>query len=265
MLLLADTHVHLYDCYDLDACFASAFANLVRLDPRAAAGAGPADTIKLLCLAERRGCRVFRQLRDRANGLRLSRHVIEDGPGPGVLVVRNQAGDRLHVAAGRQVATRERLEVLALTVDLEVTDGGDILDTIGRIEAGGALPVLPWAPGKWTGHRAKVVRSVLNSAPPDRLFVGDTSMRPHGWPTPRLMREAAERGFAVLAGTDPLPFKGQEAAIGRYGIVADGAFDSLTPADTLRMLRRRGLASVAGRRDSAFSVAARLVRLRLAK
>jgi hypothetical protein len=265
MLLLADTHVHLYDGYSLDDAFSSAFTNLGRLE--AASGRTPLEPATLvLFLAERHDCQAFRRIRERAAGSTPSRHTVEDAPEENALVVRNDAGGALYLVAGRQIVTRERLEVLALTAEPGVPNGGDILDTIDRVRVGGGVPVLAWAPGKWHGSRGRVVQSVLDAVPPGHLLVGDTSMRPRGWPTPRLMREAKERGFAIVAGTDPLPFEGQEAVIGRYGIVADAEIDPRAPVSGLRGLLAAGSGrlSLAGRRDSLASVATRLLRHRLA-
>lgn len=265
MLLLADTHVHLYDAYDLDACFTFAFDNFRRIE-RGCGPAGASGAIKLLCLAERRDCRMFERLREGGKGVPLSRHRVEPGAELAAVVVRNAADETLHLVAGRQVATRERLEVLALGGDVGVPDGKDILETIGRVRDEGALPVLAWAVGKWTGRRAEVVRSVLGVESPATLYIGDSSMRPNGWPRPRLMREAAARGFAIVAGSDPLPFPGQEALVASYGICASGDFDERAPVAGFRQLLTTGRPqfSFAGRRDSIASVAARLLRLRLA-
>ena len=75
------------------------------------------------------------------------------------------------------------------------------------------------------------------------------------------------RGFTVVAGTDPLPFAGQEAVIGRYGIAAGAALDADAPGAGLRACAHGGCrpAVVAGRRDSVVSVATRLVRHRLGR
>jgi len=126
--------------------------------------------------------------------------------------------------------------------------------------------VIAWAPGKWLGRRGRVVWSLLEAVAPQHLLVGDTSMRPRGWPTPRVMREAVRRGFTIVGGTDPLPFPGQEAVIGRYGIAAETEIDPRKPVTALRALLagKSGRISLAGRRDSLASVAARLVRHRLA-
>jgi len=263
MLFLADTHVHLYGCYDLDRAFSSAFANLGRA--KAALGFGASQPVVLaLFLTERHDCRAFEQLRSGAG--RLALHDIEPSADELALTVRRASGEWLHLVAGRQIVTRERLEVLALAAAPTVPDGRDILDTIGRVREDGGVPVLAWGLGKWLGRRGRIVESVLRAVAPNELLVGDTSMRPRGCPTPRLMDEAAQRGFTIVGGTDPLPFRGQEAVIGRYGVSADAEVDSNAPVSGLRTLFNGGggRLSLAGRRDSVAAVATRLVRHRLA-
>jgi hypothetical protein len=263
MLFLADTHVHLYGVYDLDRAFSSAFTNLGRM--RTETGFGPTQPAAFaLLLTERHECQAFDRLG--AGTERLKAHRIEHTPDNGALVVRNIAGDWLYLFAGRQVVTHERLEVLALAGAPGVLDGGDILDTISRVRASGAVPVLAWAPGKWLGRRGRIVESVLDRVSPGDLLIGDTSLRPRDWPTPRLLNVSAQRGFTIVGGTDPLPFRGQETVIGRYGVSADVDLDGNAPVSSLRALLTAGAGrlSLAGRRDSLASVALRLVRHRLA-
>jgi len=264
MLFLADTHVHLYAGYDLDRAFSSAFANLGRAKTALGFGASQPAALALF-LAERHDCRAFERLR--AGEERLAAHRVEPCPEDLALVIRGGSDEWLYLVAGRQIVTRERLEVLALAGPPTVTDGGDILDTVGRIREGAGVPVLAWAPGKWLGRRGRVVESVLGTASPTDLLVGDTSMRPRGFATPRLMEEASHRGFAIAGGTDPLPFPGQEAVIGRYGVSADADIDPRAPVASLRALLTAGggRLSLAGRRDTLASVAMRLVRHRLAQ
>jgi hypothetical protein len=266
MRVLADTHVHLYDGHDLDLAFSAAFANLPRLLP--GGGGVSAEPVELaLLLSERHDCHAFERLRSGERASLPARHRVERLADEWAVVVTNGSGARLHLVAGRQIATRERLEVLALCGDPGVPDGGDILDTIGRVAEAGSVPVLAWAPGKWTGRRAVVIASTLDAVRPQDVLIGDTSMRPRGWRTGPLMREAQGRGFTVVAGTDPLPFAGQELVIGRYGIVAEAEFDPAAPVAGFRALftSGRGRVAIAGRRDSLASVVSRLVRHRLAK
>jgi hypothetical protein len=227
MIIRADTHVHLYPCHDLRAALDGARA---RLD---GAGAAPAD-VRVLLLSERRTDRMFAALRDGAAGP-LGGWRCAGGAG-GALVLSAPGGGALHVLAGRQLVTRERLEVLALATEAAFDDGLSVREALGAVRAAGGVPVLPWAPGKWFFARGRIVAELLADSVPGDFLVGDTALRPLGWPEPALMRAARERGFAVLAGSDPLPFPGEEHRAGRYGVEFDGAFDPARPAASIRAL-----------------------------
>lgn len=261
MLFVADTHVHLYPSYDLTRAFDSAFKNLGRL---AAAGSGRGDGVCFgICLTERRGASLFRQFRK--GTLRLSGGVysIESCSEGNAVLVRNRAGERLFVYAGRQIVSQERLEVLALAADLDIPDGGDVREIVRQVSAGGGVPVLPWAPGKWYGRRGAIVREVIDSSVPGRLLVGDTSLRPIGYLEPLLSRYARRKGFKVVAGTDPFPFDGQELLIGRYGISVEGDFDCKRPVAELKRLLAAPdvVVRLAGCREWPLEVLRRLRRL----
>ncbi len=262
MLLLADTHVHLYEAYDLDTAFTSAFANLRNMEKEC--GRAPATLAAYaLFLTERHDSHAFERLR--SPGRAPSRHSVEATSDDNVVIVRDAGGSALYLVAGRQIATRERLEVLALGVTTTVADGGDILDTIAQVRSAGGVPVLAWAPGKWTGRRGRVVQSVLDGCSPGQLLIGDTSMRPRGFGTPRLLQHGEQLGYTVVAGSDPLPFEGQESVIGRYGIAVESEIDLRRPGSALLKVVAGGGGPVAlaGRRDSLPSVLARLIRPRL--
>ena len=60
------------------------------------------------------------------------------------------------------------------------------------------------------------MRALVKEFPPAQLVLVDTSLRPLGWPAPSLYRAARKQGRAVLAGSDPLPFAGEEDLAGSY-------------------------------------------------
>ena len=192
MLLIADTHVHLYDGYDLDRAFSSAFANLARLKAAAAqATTAPARTRCSLPNATTATPSTACASRRAPGGS--CRHRLAETPDAEVMTVTSATGETLYLVAGRQIVTRERLEVLALATPGECPTAAIYWTRLRAFAAVGGVPVLAWAPGKWLGRRGRVVQSVLRESEPSGLLVGDTSMRPRGWATPRLMREAGRR------------------------------------------------------------------------
>lgn len=220
MAFLADTHVHVYPGVDAGGLLDHAHANLSRL------AGGPADLAVIL--TERQGHRFFRDL-----GAQVGPWTVHRTGSPVHHRLTRADGAVLHLLAGRQIACRERLEVLALLTDADLPDGEPIRDTLRRAWDAAAFPVIPWSPGKWLGARGRLVRQLLTSADcPGGL--GDILLRPGPGPRPAPMRHAATMGFPLLAGTDPLPLAGQEAQAGRYASRFDGPVNLADLPDFLR-------------------------------
>jgi hypothetical protein len=261
-----DAHVHLYGVYDLGVVFRSALAGLAAVSGGSGAGAEGHTLVRALCLAERSDCRFFRRLRE--GDLRPPAGMeIEFPEQDGAWIEAGDAG-RLAVAAGRQIVTRERLELLCLGADADIADGVAFRDAARAAREAGGVPVLPWSPGKWWGRRAGEVERVLAEMSPADLLIGDTTLRPLGWGEPLLMARARRRGFRIAAGSDPLPFAGEECRVGSYAVAIEGeAFDASRPATELRRLLRGPAAGCVrvGRRGSPVSVALRLLRNRSAR
>jgi len=163
---------------------------------------------------------------------------------------RDRNGERLLVIAGRQIVTREGIEVLALAGDAGVLDGMPFGETLQRVRMSGALPVLPWGFGKWWGGRGRLVAGALARRGPDLLFLGDNAGRPELGGEPPLFRQARDCGVPVLPGSDPLPLSWHAGRAGSYGFVLEGELDAEHPAwDLRRRLRElRESPRVFGRR-----------------
>ncbi|MDP6490769.1 MAG: hypothetical protein QGH42_08170 [Kiritimatiellia bacterium] len=229
MPIVVDTHVHIYPEYDSERLLNDAAARLQDLAP----GATPA-----ICLTERAGQHVYADwaMLPTVPGTDLPIERIE-GRGGVALRVGTASGD-LFVLPGRQIATAERLEVLILGRDLEVADGTPAADAICAGLDAGAIPVLTWAFGKWWFKRSRVVRSLVRHFIPERLWLGDTTMRPREWPSGRIMRRAVANGARVLAGSDPLPGKSEAHHAGRYATLIATSLEPRDPAGSiLRGLR----------------------------
>lgn len=225
-LLVCDTHVHFYPFYDLAVWLSTAKAALVKNQP---------DEIHAVCLTERVDCNFFSELK--AGKHSAAGWKFEPTAEIGAMTARDESGFELLIFAGRQINTVERLEILALTADLNLNDGLPAEETIRRIADGGALPVLNWAPGKWFGARGELAeilldKSLLGDLP--QVLVCDTTLRPWGWPEPDLITLSRQRGIKVLRGSDPLPLAGEEKLVGSYGITYFGDFDRSLPVNSLR-------------------------------
>jgi hypothetical protein len=249
-MVLVDGHVHLHGCFDVARVFDAAAANFASA-ARAIAGERQYDAV--LCLVEMRGERFLEGVRTRRNGrVWRGRHGFweaEETCEPETLVVR-RGSTRLTVVGGRQLVTRERLEVLALATTASLPEDETIETTLAAVRDAGAAAVLPWGVGKWLGSRGAVVARVLADPKWRHVLLGDNGNRLELGPEPAQFALARRAGRAVLPGTDPLPLPGEEARVGAYGFAVDVALDPLRPAAALLALLRSGSTyAVFGRRE----------------
>jgi hypothetical protein len=254
MSIIVDSHLHLYPCHDAGCFFEGLTQRLRTLVPRAQLAG---------VLTERGQDQVFTGLRNgdfRVAGAKVC-HMAEPG------ALRIQVADRdLILFAGRQVVTAERLEVAALLTTTVFEDGHPAHDVMAEIRDAGAVPVLPWGVGKWFFRRGAMVRAMVEAARPGTLLVGDSAMRPLGWPEPGSIRMARRCGLGVLAGSDPLPIPGDEMLAGSYASRLDGVIDEERPVSSFReLLVSAGLRTeLVGRRSGPWPVLLRILRLRRA-
>ena len=268
-IIAADGHVHVYPAYDILLVLRNLIQNLDRL---AAAGFGGAKTMgagiqKLAFLAESRQHNFFGSLQNRDQALIRQGIEITGGPDPICVTVVLRAVGRICLVAGRQIVTRERLEILALAMRTMIPDGLPAGEVIRRVIEAGGIPVLAWSPGKWLFARRRSVRDLIASDQGRVLRLGDTTLRPTLWPEPALMKLARARGMPVIPGSDPLPFAGEERFAGTYGFVYQGAFDATQPAASVRRMLSAPQAALtpAGVRCGAWDVMRRLACLRKAR
>ncbi len=207
---LLDTHLHLYPTYDLSHAFNNLLDRSTGLGERVSRAA---------CLAERHDCQYFERLRD--GDIKLDGFVLECPEENEISLIRDKDGLSLAVLPGRQVITRENIEILALACPEMIDDGQPALDIIFQLNQLNRIPVLTWSPGKWFGKRGELVKRLINELDKQDFLIGDTTLRPYGWPTPRLMKRAQDIGFAIVAGSDPLPFSGEESWLGAYYTVVE--------------------------------------------
>lgn len=256
-----DAHAHLRRCFELSAALDHAAANLGRGLP-APGSPGGMPFLGVLLLAEARDCHPFEALAERAASGSWS----FAGTGEKTsLYARNPTGATLLLVAGRQVTTREHLEVLSLGSTARLEEGASIDRTLKMTSEGGGLAVLPWGFGKWWGRRGAIVRRIVAAVEPGELFLGDNGNRPRFAPRPALFREAEARGLGVLPGSDPLPFPTHLRNLGRYGFVLRANLDPERPAEELKRILRQGflVPSTIGTREGPVSFLGGQVRLRL--
>jgi len=240
-MLIADTHVHVYPAYQAAEALANSHANL------RACGHNPKLLHAGLFLTERDDCHFFADLQSGRN-IPVGFQVEKTRDTEALLLIHPKKNIHLYLFSGHQTVTAEGIEILSLTAGRSVTSNRSAEDTLSAIRDDGALPVLSWAPGKWLFNRGQVIRSIIEKQDSQPLLIGDTSMRARGLPEPALMRRARQLGIPVIAGTDPLPFPGDENITGTYGI-SSTAFDPEQPVTSARRLLRDGLFIKTGRRN----------------
>jgi hypothetical protein len=206
MRLLVDGHVHVHPCYNEERFLEYACANLTAHGPG----------LPTLLLTEVDGISVFTKWRQGHSPWETT-----STEETGSLIL----GGKLLVLAGRQIVTKERIEVLGLLCEHPVPDQQTLEDTIQEVTDRGGITVLPWGVGKWFGRRGKLVERASRTL----RFLGDNAGRPFGWRAPRLFRD-----HVVLPGTDPLGLPGQQGMVGTYGFVLEGPFDLQRPAEGVR-------------------------------
>ncbi len=202
---ILDTHLHLYPCFDLSQAFNRFLDNTAQID---------AQANRVACLAERFDCQYYESIAKR--DIVIDGFVVEDRLENEIRLTRIQDNLSLSLLPGRQIISREKIEILALGCPQLVEDGQPALDVIYQIIQLGHVPVLPWSPGKWFGARGELIRRLITELEAGDFLIGDTPLRPYGWTTPDLMKKAQEKGYSVVAGSDPLPFGGEEKWLGAY-------------------------------------------------
>jgi len=240
--ILLDAHVHLHPCFAPARFFDAALANFRTVATRT----GP-DTKITGCLmfTESHGVNAFGHLQAHAAGAGTdsegrptnldSWDISATGEEISLFATRMTANhvDRILLVAGRQLVTRERLEVLALGCAAELEDGMKLEHAIDATVTAGAVPVIPWGFGKWWGRRGAVLTDLLGSTEEPRFFLGDNSGRAALFPRPPLFGEAAVRGVFVLPGSDPLPFASQASRPGRCGLRLPVELDENRPGSSV--------------------------------
>lgn len=251
--LLIDAHVHIYPSFDLSTALHSGTRNLL-------AHASGSRGRPIWLLTEREDCHFFDDLSSRVEPIPAGWEL--EQPEASILRLRSSAVQLL-VAQGRQLVSREGLEISALVTPLNIPDHSETAQSlIKQVLDSGGIPVLNWAPGKWFFKRGHIVADCLERFSPRELTIGDTSMRPTLWPLPAQMKTGQKRGFTILAGSDPLPFPSEVYQIGTYGLRCESSFDDTKPAIALRsLLREQSSCQIMGRRSGPLEFLSRQARI----
>lgn len=235
--ILGDAHVHIRSLPQLESLARAARRNFLAVEQALC----PGDRAeRLLFLTESVGEPAFAHLSSLAAARpgNIGGLTVHSTREDNSLRLEMEDGWAMHVVAGRQIVTREFIEVLALGLNRAYADGAPLASVLNDLAQEQVLTVLPWGVGKWLGHRGKMIAEVLTGWPRDRLFLGDNGNRPSFWPLPEHFRRRSHDGFRNLPGSDPLPFPGQVERIGGYGFACQGAIDHDRPFHSVATLLR---------------------------
>lgn len=231
--ILIDTHVHIYDCYDIKTLFSSAIKNLTNESKKFEAD----RFIGVLYLTETADDNYFRKLKENSYNNELGElHLKPVKNQEDLSLVYQYNNNYLVVISGKQIITSEKIEVLALGTIEDLAYGENLKRSLEKIKAVSAIPVLPWGVGKWTGKRGKIIRSFLDNNEDLKYFLGDNSGRPIFWLTPKLFEFARNKGIVTLRGSDPLPLQTQEEKAGSFGFHIRENLDLNYPARDINRL-----------------------------
>ena len=250
MKLIADTHLHIYPFYDVPRALDALLDNLNRHDSTA---------IKVGCLTERFDCDVYRQIREDATVLPRERFTV-DATDKCLEIRRSADGASVILLPGQQIITAENLEVLMLNAETRLAEGESAEKTVEQILDAGGIPVVAWGFGKWLGPRGKVVSALVDKYDRHQLAIGDSTMRPGGWPTPGPYRQGAQKGMKLVCGSDPLPFSGEEIRPGSYATAITTTTDETSVSTLFQNLLSNDSIQCqpAGKRSSILTLATRM-------
>lgn len=199
----------------------------------------------VLALAESEGCDVFTNLAQQADtadensDIRKSQNLFtyHNTLEPHSLIVRKD-DKALVLIAGRQIVSKENIELLSLFCPIKIEDKTlGLTDLIKAVAHNGGLPIVPWGVGKWLGARGRIVANLLSSSHDCPLFLGDNGNRPSFLPEPALLQQACTQGVPILSGSDPLPLSSHSLRPGSSGsLLAQGDVSKDRPAESLGRL-----------------------------
>ena len=230
-MILADAHVHIYDCFDLPIFFNSAIENFKK---EAACLMDDPVYTAVLFLTESQSENVFFKLKKKNDHIK--GWAMLNTAEKRTICLRSGDGQEVFLVAGRQIVTAEKLEVLALGTDKVIIDGLSFASTIEKVLAEGAVPVIPWGAGKWIGKRGRILESYLRNISGTGLFLGDNGGRPFFWKNIPHFKLALDKGISILPGSDPLPFTDQCRKPGSFGFSMNGSISRESPFQDMKNL-----------------------------
>ena len=236
-MIIVDSHVHFYACFDRSHFLESAYRNFQVTAERF----GQGDFNGVLLFAEGESHDWFARWRQETEHPDLG----QAPPVPGAwkfqatledisLRAEGPSGESIFIICGRQVVTAENIEILALFTDCGFPGGISFSEVVQEIQESGGIAVIPWGVGKWLGRRGRFLRSFLEKHEGKAVFLGDNGGRPGWWPDPVHFKVAKQKNIPVLHGSDPLPLVAESRRPGSFGFFIRDMLSGETPARDLK-------------------------------
>ena len=263
--LIVDGHVHIYDCYDLDKFFDAAIKNLNNIHTSICPGNN--NYQKILLFTEGKENNYFSQFKRNGIPGQQSEYKFENTQEDCSIILSKDGKHLCYILAGRQIVTRENLEVLSIASSQKIEDGLPIKEVVKKLIDNKQIAVLAWGVGKWFSKRGRIVKGILEEFHSSYLFIGDNSARPSLWPIPKLFHLAENYSIQVLRGSDPLPFSEEASRVGTYGFFLEGDIQPNKPAESFRklLISNNARIKLVGRQDNSFSFLNRQTKMALKK
>ncbi len=231
--VLIDAHVHFQPAFSWPGILNAAAANFAR----ASRSLPLPDAIRVLVLCDPVGATNFHDLAARAaRGASHGNWSLDLLGAPASVVARAAEEPPIFIVPGQQIQADDGLELLALCTDYAHQDGQSIEHAAETVLANGGVAAIPWGFGKWLGKRGRHLTQLLGTPLGKRLALADNSGRLAALGEPAHFALARRSGIPIFAGTDPLPFPGQQQRIGGFGTYLQGAFSPNQPAGSVKEL-----------------------------
>ena len=251
--LIVDGHVHFYSCYDPDKFFDMAVKNMDNM--YSSIYPGDDKFTKILLFTEGKDNDYFSRFKTNGNLGKQYKYNFENTKEDNSLILTKNNQHLCYILAGRQIVTRENLEVLSIASNQKIEDGLPIDEVIQRLLNRKEIAVLAWGVGKWFLKRGRLIRDTIKKYQSPLLFIGDNSARPSFWSKPKLYNLAEKHNIGILGGSDPLPFSEESGRVGTFGFVIEGDFQLNKPAESFRniLISNNNNISLCGHQDNAIS------------
>lgn len=248
--LLLDAHSHLQLTFSVFAYLDGASKNFSRLPPIR----DDSECQGCLFVTDTEKSRAsdrLRRFQNRTYSFPSSNWRLTDTAEPASLIGEHNVGTKIVLILGRQLRTTDGFEVLQIgSLARESGSPSDLGTQVPRVLERGGYPVIPWGFGKWTLRRKRILLDCLRAWDPQDVALADSALRPRVLSDHPILSAARERGFTILAGTDPLPLPSHERRSGRFVSALDVELDLDRPWADLRTHLSGAQPAVLGERDS---------------